>query len=173
LLLGLAGLAGAVGCDTGAATYAVVDDGYPAPAGDGGTGPQDVIYRAWWSVTYFAAPLAAGAESDANRVIPATDYAYAVLAPGWDPTSGVPPTRLLPMRTKATLTVARGDTLHVVFSDATATGNCAAAQPLTQDEADLITKSIFPDEFAGATYDAATCTVTTSAGAEADADAGR
>ena len=57
------------------------------------------------------APVPAGAESDPNRVIPATDYAYALMAPGWDPTSDAPPKRLVAVRTKAQVSVARGDTL--------------------------------------------------------------
>jgi hypothetical protein len=158
----LAALAASVtcACETGSPTYAVIDNQYPPPATDGGTGPQDVVYRGWWSVTYFAAPVPAGAESDPNRVVLGSDYAYAVLAPGWDPTSGSPPTTLLPMRTKEKLTVGRGGTLHITISDATADGNCAAGQPLPQDVVDLVTQSIFPGEFAGFTYDAATCTAT-------------
>jgi hypothetical protein len=159
ILLGtLAATVSPLACDAGSPTYAVLDDGYPAPAGDGGTGPQNVVYRGWWSVTYFGNPVFAGGESPPNRVVAATDYGYAVLAPNWDPTSGKAPTTLLPMRTKNRLSVARGDTLHVAISDDTAIGSCAAGQPLTQDEADLITTSIFPDEFSGTTYQAATCT---------------
>jgi|CZKU01.1.fsa_nt_gi hypothetical protein len=159
-LVTLIAVAAPFACETGAATYAVIDDAYPSPANDGGTGAQNVVYRGWWTVAYFATPVAAGAESDSKRVIPATDYAYVVLAPGWAPTSGARPKTLLPMRTRSPLTVERGDTLHVTISDATAIGNCAAGQPLTQAEADLITRSIFPAEFAGTTYDAATCTST-------------
>jgi len=161
LLLGsLAAFVTPFACETGAATYAVIDDAYPAPADDAGAGPRNVVYRGWWTVTYFATPVTAGGESAANRVIPATDYAYVVLAPGWDPASGSPPATLLPMRTTDKVSVARGDTLHITISDATAIGNCAAGQPLTQDEADLVTRSIFPAEFAGVTYDARTCTST-------------
>ena len=159
-------------CETGSPTYAVIDNAYPSPADDAGAGPQSVVYRGWWSVTYFATPVPAGGESDPNRVIPATDYAYVLLAPGWDPTSGSPPKTLLPMRTKSQVSVARGDTLHIVVSDEAAIGNCAAGQPLTQTEADLVTQSIFPAEFAGVTYDAATCTATPAAdGGTAPADA--
>jgi hypothetical protein len=153
ILLGaLAATASPFACGTGSPTYAVLDDAYSPPASDGGLGPQNVVYRGWWSVSYFGNPVSAGSESPPNRVVAATDYGYAVLAPDWDPTSGTRPTTLLPMRTKSRLAVARGDTLHVVI------GNCAAGQPLTQDEADLITTSIFPDEFSGTTYRAATCT---------------
>ena len=155
----LAGLAlAALSCGTESPTFAVVDNAYPAPP-DGGSGPQAVVYRGWWSVTYFATPVPAGAESAENRVIPSTDYAYALLAPGWDPDSGAPPATLLPLRTNDRLSVGRGGTLHVVLSDATAAGNCAAGKPLPQDVADLITRSIFPDEFSGVAYDAATCRI--------------
>jgi hypothetical protein len=167
LVVGAVGTA-PLACETGAATYAVLDNAYPAPASDAGSTPQSVVYRGWWSVTYFATPVPAGAESDPNRVIPATDYAYALLAPDWDPTSGSPPTKLLALRTRNQLSAARGGTLHLVISDETALGNCAAGQPLRQDEADLITQSIFPAEFAGWVYDAATCTMTRTADAGSD-----
>jgi hypothetical protein len=139
----------ALSCGRGSPAFAVVDNRHEAPA---------VVYRAWWSVTYFATPVPAGGESSANRVVTSTDYAYALLAPGWDPDAGAPPTTLVAVRTKDKLTVGRGATLHIAFSDETADGNCAAGLPLPQDVADLITKSVFPDEFSGISYDAATCT---------------
>jgi hypothetical protein len=170
LLASLAAVASAPACDA-SATYAVIDNGYAATADDAGMGPQNVVYRGWWSVTYFATPVSAGSESDPNRVVPATDYAYAVLAPGWDPASGSPPKTLLPMRTTARVSVARGDTLHIVVSSDTAAGDCSAGHPLTQDVADLITQSVFPAEFAGVTYDAATCTATPITDGAADGEA--
>ena len=119
-------------------------------------------------MTYFATPVPAGAESNPNRVIPATDYAYALLAPNWDPASGSPPAKLLALRTKDRVSVVRGETLRIVVSDETVLGDCAAGQPLTQGEADLITQSIFPAEFAGWAYDAATCTMARAADAGSD-----
>jgi hypothetical protein len=148
-------------CDTSDPTSAVVDNAYPAPT---------VVYKVWWSVTLFADPVAAGAESDANRVVPGSDYAYALLAPNGDPTSSTPPATLIPVRTKGPLAVARGDTLHIAISDATVDGDCVAGSHLSHDEAQFIVQRIFPGEFAGADYDETTCTTTprTSDGGAAD-----
>jgi hypothetical protein len=143
-----------VACDTSDPTSAVVDNGYPAPT---------VVYQVWWSVTLFADPVAAGAESDANRVVAGSDYAYALLAPNWDPTSSTPPATLIPVRTKGPLAVARGDTLHIAISGASVDGDCAAGSRLSHEDAQFIVQRIFPGEFAGADYDETTCTTTTRA----------
>src|ERR1035438_313000 len=84
-LVTLIAVAAPFACETGAATYAVIDDAYPSPANDGGTGAQNVVYRGWWTVAYFATPVAAGAESDSNRVIPATDPPPGSRPPAWLP----------------------------------------------------------------------------------------
>lgn len=149
-------------CDTEDPSKAVVDNGYPASA-------QTVVYRAWWVATYFPDPVAGGATSTEQRSVPASDFAYAVLAPGWDPASGAPPPRFVFVKSKAPLSVARGDTLHIVVDDRTFTGSCAANQPLTQDEADFITQRIFPGELGNMTYDAKTCAVIPASSAATDA----
>ena len=153
-------------CDTEDATQAIVDNAYPAPA-DADATTQIAVYRAWWAPTYFPDAVGAGTSSTQYRTVPGTGTAYAVLAPGWDPSSATPPTQLVVVESKVPLSIDRGDTLHIAVSDATFAGNCAANQPLSQTDADFITQSIFPGEFANLTYDAATCTTTTS-----DADAG-
>jgi hypothetical protein len=142
-------------CETEDPTQAVVENGFPAPP-DGGNGPQMVVYRAWWVVSPFADPVPAGMSSAVERVIPGDDYAYALLAPGWDPSSS-PPATLVAVRSKTKLSVARGDTLHIKVSDATFDGDCAAGSTLPPADADFITTHIFPGDFAGA-YDPATCT---------------
>ena len=169
-----AALCFAVACDTADATQAIVDNAYPAPAADADPATQTVVYRAWWVATYFPTPVGAGTSSEQERSVPVTGTAYAVLAPGWDPASETPPTKLVVVQSKAPLSIDRGDTLHITVSDATFTGNCAANQPLSQADADFITQSIFPGEFTNATYDAATCTMTVTdadAGSDAPADA--
>ncbi len=146
------------GCETSDSTFALIDNGYPAlPDGGGDPATQTAVYQGWWSVTLFTTPVAAGAQSDPQRAITSTETAYALLAPGWDPTSTTPPTTLIPVMSTQELHAARGDTLHIVVSDATMIGNCAAGKPLTQEQADFITRSIFPGPFVGMTYDAATC----------------
>ena len=164
LLLGVSAVAA---CDTEDPSKAVVDNGYPASA-------QTVVYRAWWVATYFPDPVGGGATSSEQRSVPGRDFAYAVLAPGWDPASGAPPTTFVFVKSKAPLSVARGDTLHIVVDDQTFTGSCAANQPLSQDEADFITQRIFPGELGSMTYDARTCALTSTASAASGAatDAG-
>ncbi|MDB4990874.1 MAG: hypothetical protein JWN04_6052 [Myxococcaceae bacterium] len=154
----LASLLASLGaCETADPSLAVVDNAYPLPADPG---LQTSVFKGWWSVTEFADPVAAASSSDDQRVIPASDYAYLLLAPNWDPASGSPPSQLIPVRSKEKLSVQRGDRLHIVASDAALTGNCSAGTPLAQDEADFITQRIFPGDFAGLSYHAATCTVT-------------
>jgi len=150
-----------VDCDDPDPTFAVVDNAFPL-VGGGDAAAQTALGKVWWVVTLFPDPIAAGSSSDANRVIPASDYAYALLAPKWDPSSGTPPPTLIPVRTKDKVSVARGDTVHVVISDDTVIGDCAAGHPLSQDDADFITQRIFPGEFSNVTYDASTCTATPS-----------
>lgn len=149
-----------LGCDTPDATYAVLDDGYPMAADGGDASQSTAVYEGWWLVATFPGPVAGGAESETERVVPGEDYAYFVLAPGWDPASGTPPPVLLPAMTKDEVSVSRGGTLHIEVDDAHVVGSCAAGQPLTQEQADFITQSIFPGAFAGVAYDAATCTAT-------------
>jgi hypothetical protein len=146
----LAPLAVVCGCDAGAPSEAVVDNGYTA----------DTVYRAWWKVTLFPDPVAPSSESTAERAIPATDYAYVLLARGYDLDAGGAPTQLLPLMSASMLSISRGDTLHIHVDTTAMIGDCAAGHPLTQDQADFITGSIFPVELAGYSYDAASCTLT-------------
>jgi hypothetical protein len=171
--LGVIGGASAIaGCDTSDATFSVIDNRYPAPPDGGDPATQTAIYQGWWSVTLFTTPVAAGAESDPERAITSTETAYALLAPGWNPSSGAPPAKLIPVMSPQELHVARGDTLHIVVSDDTMIGNCAAGKPLTQDQADFITGSIFPGPFAGMIYDAATCITRPIPSVDAGTEAG-
>jgi hypothetical protein len=158
LLLAIPLFAALVACDTEDATTAVVANDYPAAA-DGGTSDAVVVYRAWWVTTLFASSVSPGASSATERTVPGEDHAYALLAPGWDPSSTTPPTRLVPVRSATKLTVDRGATLNVVVNPVTFVGNCANGTPLSQDDADFITTRIFPGPFAGHHYDAATCTL--------------
>ncbi len=159
-------LGGLVGCETEDPTTIVVDNDHPAI--DGGGDAEITVFEAWWGTSLLPDPVAPGAEGAVQRAVLGTDFAYALLAPGWTPASGAPPSRLIPVKSSSRLTVARGDRLHVHVSDATFAGNCAAGAPLSQEDADFITQRIFPGAFAGFVYDASTC-VATPAGAPADA----
>jgi hypothetical protein len=160
--LALTLLLGAAACETPDPTSAVVDNAYPASPATALTGPQIVVYKVWWSATLFKEPVVPAASSDVERSVPESDTAYALLAPGWDPASGSPPTTLVPVRSKSKLVAPRGDTLHIVVSDGTFRGRCDANEPLSQEDADFITQRIFPGEFANVTYDAKTCTTTSA-----------
>ena len=158
-------------CDGETPTTAAVENDYPAVADGAAASTQSVVYRAWYASTVFLEPVAAGATSDTLRTVPSSDYVYVVLAVGWDPASGAAPSKLVPMRSKGQLRVARGDLGLIKVSTATFDGDCASGHPLSQDDADFITQRIFPGAFAGTTYDAATCTATAVApdGGAADA----
>jgi hypothetical protein len=147
------------GCSSADATYAVIDNRYPGFEDGGNAATSVAVYRGWWLVATFPTPVPGGAASESERVITGSDYAYFVLAPGWDPSSGEAPTRLVPSVTKDKVSVARGSTLQIEVDDMHVRGNCGAGQPLSQAEADFVTQSIFPGAFAGLVYDAATCTM--------------
>ena len=155
LALALGGVRVLAGCDTETATSSVVANGYAKVAG--GVGPT--VYRAWWLATYYGAPVAPGGTSASERSVAGSDFAYAVLAPDWDPTSATPPKRFVPLRSKARLEASRGDSLAIVVDDAHFDGNCEGGKLLSQEDADFITQRIFPGEFAGKTYDAQTCSL--------------
>ena len=75
--LGLAiALIAAAGCN-GDPTTAVVENGYPA-AWRAGT---MTVFKVWWVTTLFPNPVAPEARSETERTIPASDFAYALLAP--------------------------------------------------------------------------------------------
>lgn len=159
----------ALGCSDDQATQVVADNDY---ASDAGPGTEMTVFKVWWVTTLLPDPVAPGAEGQAQRTVASSDYAYAVLAPGWDPSSGSPPAKFLAAKSLAPLTAARGQTLHVRVSDATFAGDCAAGMPLSQDDADFITQRIFPAEFPSGAYDAATCAVSPAGDADGGLDAG-
>ena len=145
-LLSLVSLAA---CETETPTSAVVDNQLPAPI---------EVRRVWWEPTYFADLVPSGSTSAELRTVPETGLAYALVAePGSD--------ALVILRSREPLTVARGEALRIVVSDATFAGRCAAGSPLAQADADFVAERIFPVELDGRTYDAATCTLTGGADA--------
>ena len=167
-------LVGAVACDTETPTVVVVDNDHP-PVPDGGDPTAEMtVFKVWWVTSLLPDAVSPESEGLAQRTVPNTDFAYALLASGWDPLSPTPPTRFIAERSAVKLSAARGDTLHVHVSDDTFVGDCAAGKPLSQDDADFITQRIFPAEFAGMTYDATTCLATASpanAGVDSPSDA--
>ncbi|HVZ33172.1 MAG TPA: hypothetical protein VG963_12150 [Polyangiaceae bacterium] len=144
------GLFAMLGCETSDATYAVVSNGFEGPA-------PPVVYKAWWSVALFREPILAGQSSDAVRIVRGTDYAYALLAPNWDASSGAAPSALVAVRSNEPFSAKRGDLLQISLSDLSTTGNCASGSTLSAEDASFITERIFPGEFAGATYNPETC----------------
>lgn len=171
-LLLSASLAAPLGCDDDP-TSVIVDNDYPstpdAAAGDMTAYTEMTVYKAWWGASLLPDPVAPGGEGQPERTVPYTDYAYAVLAPGWDPQSSTVPTRFVAVRSAMPLSASGGSTMHIHVSNGTFIGDCSASEPLTQDEAAFIAQSIFPAEFnaPGLAYDAATCTMK-----PADADSG-
>jgi hypothetical protein len=156
----LVGLLGAPGCETENATTVVVDNDYP-PIPDGGdVGKEMTVFKVWWVTSFMPDPVSPGNQGQPQRTVPNSDFAYAVLVPGWDPSAATAPMKLVAATSTVKLGVARGDVLHVQVSDTTFHGNCAVGQSLPQDDADFITQRIFPGDFAGVAYDAKSCTTT-------------
>jgi hypothetical protein len=153
LRVAIAAVVAAAGCDT-PETDVVFVNSYPAPA-DG------AIYDAFWLNVRLPAPLAVG-DAAAPLAVPQTSgtIAYALLAPGYDPSSPSPPTRLLALESVTPYPVGLGDTLTLAIDDTAFIGDCAAGAPLDQADANFITQRVFASEFANLAYDAATCTTT-------------
>jgi hypothetical protein len=144
----------ALGCDT-PNTNVVVDNDYPT------TSSPLVVFQAFWQAVSFTTPVLPGASSAAQSTVAASpNTAYVVLAPGFDPTSGAAPSSLVALQSRAGFEVHFNDTLHIPVDDATFAGNCDAGSFLSQQQADFITQRVFAGLFAGQTYDAATCTLT-------------
>ncbi len=156
------------GCNTSEPTSAVLSNEYP-PASDAGSSDSMPVYKGWWAVAQFPDPVAAGQVSDPVRIVQGNDYGYALLAPGWDSASEIPPTTLIPLRSAQKLSVGRGELLTFVVSDDATVGNCVAGKPLAQEDADFITQRIFPGAFADQTYDAARCLTSPAAEGEGGA----
>jgi hypothetical protein len=164
---------GVVACDSATPTTLVVESGYDAAAA-----LRPVVFRVWYAATLVDEPLSSGAASEPLRTVPGTDYAYALVARGWDPASETPPAALFALRSKDKLTAHRGEELRVRVSDATFDGDCVTGHALAQLAADFVTQRIFPGPFAGGRYDAATCAIVlgasdggVDAGADGEADA--
>jgi hypothetical protein len=143
----------ATGCDT-PSTVVILDNAYPPSA------PVPlVVAAAHWQAVNFPAPVVPGASSEPYPTAPASaNTAYVLLAPGWDPSADAGWGSLLVLQSRAGLEVHLAQTLHVVVDDTNFLGNCAAGNPLSQDEADFLTQRVFAADFAGRGYDATTCT---------------
>jgi hypothetical protein len=158
-------LATLAGCDD-TPTTAVLANGFSSTAE-----APTTVYEAWWLTTLFETPVPPGASSEAERTVPGTAFAYALLAPGWSPAAGGPPPRLIAARSSSPASASAHDLLRLLVSDETFVGDCAVGKPLDAADAEVIVERIFPGAFAGATYDPATCT-TTRASPDAAAEGG-
>jgi hypothetical protein len=142
----------AIGCDA-PSTNVVLDNDYPPSAAN-----ALVVYHAFWQAVSFTTPISPGASSDPRSTVAASaNTAYVLLAPGWDPTSTTPPTSFIVLQSVGGFDVHLNDTLHIPVDDTTFAGHCAAGSFLPQDQSDFITQRVFASDFAGRSYDAATC----------------
>ena len=145
----------AVGCDA-PETSVVLENRYPAAT----------IYLAGWQAVCFSRPVLPGASSDPQTTVSASDNTvYALLAPGGLPEDGGVPAALVVLQSQGGFAVHLGDTLHIPVDDDTFAGDCAAGRPLSQAQADIVTRFVFPSVFAALQYDAATCTTTAASDA--------
>jgi hypothetical protein len=144
-------------------TQVVLENDYPA------SGKSSlVLYEAHWQEVTFQTPLLPGASSGPQSTVAASaNTAYALLAPDWDPTESTPPTSLIVIESRAGFSVDLGDTVTIPVDDSTFIGNCAAGGFLTQAQADVVTKQVFPAVFVGKDYEAATCTTKQAARGDA------
>jgi hypothetical protein len=137
-------------------TEAVVANHYAATT-------DSVVYRVVWTDLRFTDTILPGADSAPQPAFEAsTNTAYALLAPGFEPTSVPTPQRLVVLESITGFAASLGDTTTITVDDTTFAGNCAGGSHLPQAEADLLIARVFRTEFAplaGTTYDAATCTM--------------
>ena len=147
------------GCDD-SPTTARVANRYPPPIAGAASADTTTVFKAWWVTTLFPNPVPAGTSSEPERTIEGSDFAYALLAPGWSPDKGAPPTRLVAIKSVKKLTASAHDLLTIEVSDDQFAGNCAAGSTLTDDDARLIVERIFPGDFTDRNYDPSTCTST-------------
>src|SRR4051794_16703166 len=108
VFLAIASLPPSMGCNTSEPTTAVLSNEYP-PVADASSADSVSVYKGWWSVAQFPEAVPAGQVSDPVRIVQGTDYGYALLAPGWDVTTGSPPATLIPLRSAQKLSVGRGE----------------------------------------------------------------
>lgn len=145
------------GCDTPQTNVILHDDYPPAPA------DELVVYRAFWQAVSFTDPVVPGAQSVPRDSVPASaNTAYALLAPGWEPTddAAARPGSLVVLESRHGFALHVGETLHIRVDDANFAGNCAFGSFLEQERADFVTQRVFAEAFAGLQYDAASCTTT-------------
>ncbi len=134
-------------CDDSATTL-IVENGYDNAS----------VYRVWYGATLVTEPVAPEGESAPLRAAPGSSIAYALVAPGWRPDSGSPPPRLIVLQSRSEVDASRSTVVRLRVDDRLFDGDCASRQPLSQQDADAITQRVFPGQFMGTTYDAATCT---------------
>jgi hypothetical protein len=130
-----------------------------------------VIHDAWWQDASFSGQaIEPGASSSAENTVPASanNTAYVLIAPGWDPDGGTAPTSFLLLQSRAGFAISLSEILHLPVDDEHFEGNCTAGSPLTQEQANFLTHVVFPGDFEGFAYDAATCTTIQRGDAGAD-----
>ncbi len=148
-------LGGAVGCSE-PDTQVVVENDYP-----GAPSFPLVVYEAYWQAVSFRGPIFPGGSSSPQPTVPASaNTAYALLAPGWDPSTAATPTALVVLQSNEGFSVHLDGHLAITVDNAAFSGDCAASSYLTQAQADFITQLVFPTAFAGLQYDPSTCTTT-------------
>lgn len=114
-----------------------------------------VVAKVWWATTLFPDPIAPGETSAEQRLVPTSDTAYALLS-----RKGA----LIAVKSLNAWQVSRSDTLSIELGPGTIAGDCASGSTLTAEEAEVITRRVFPGEFSKKMYDLATCTVTDAVG---------
>jgi hypothetical protein len=115
------------------------------------------VYKLWWGTTLFSSAVPPGATSEPERIVSVTDVAYALLAPGWSPESGDGPAALIAVESATALDAPAHQRSTISVTEDTFVGDCAAGRPLSEEDAQFIVERIFPGDFAGTTYDPATC----------------
>ena len=150
----------AMGCDARPVTTVTITNRYATTS----TGPL-VVYRARWQAVAFTDPVTPGSSAIAQTTVSASkNTAYVLLAPGWDPASPSPPRSLVVMQSRDGFEVHLDDALDIPIDDANFIGNCVAGSFLSLEQANFITRLVFPEDFASLHYEPATCAVTSAVG---------
>jgi hypothetical protein len=143
-----------VACDSDATV--VLDNRYPSTSGE----PQ-FVYRAQFMQAQWDTAVPPQSSSVPESTLETSgDWAYVLLAPGWDARMDAGPQSFVVLKSYETIAAGAGKDVRIAIDDTTFRGRCAAGSFLTQVEADAITNAFFSDALDGFVYNASDCTTT-------------
>ena len=112
-------------------------EGDPAEASVTNGLASGVLEKVWFRTTLFAGPIAPGQSSEVLRIGTGTEHAYAVVRIG---------ERAFVAKSSEPVSAEAGESVRIVFTEATSRSICFGAPPLDAEEHAFVTSRIFPGE---------------------------